>query len=214
MYDPEPLGAIAKDHSGGCGCGCAGGGGCGPSWRLLPASTTVPLLGPAAPPAGCGDAYRFLVTNAAGYTAKNPCGPYCNDADHGLWNTAAKALLTERVEPAIADYKRAGGADAALLRRFEAYGESTFDLPTPTGWALPGEQAKQVAKAIENMNIGVCVLEQALVETAKLGVTPSPVPGVTPPRPATPAGIPSELLFLGLIALVGGFAYTTTERRR
>ena len=155
--------------------------------------------------AACGDRHRGLVVNALGYTADSPCGLYCNDADHGSWNEAAHSLMHDKLAPAWSVYTGAGGADPGLSVQYTTMLGDTTGLVAPSAFSLPGTQAKHVARAIEVMNLGVCLLERIEDETEALGAKAPAAPGTTAPRPAVP-GFGNVTTFLILAAVVAAVA--------
>lgn len=137
----------------------------------------------------CGDKYQALVRNALGYTADNPCGAYCNDADHASWNSAAIAMLNHKVGPAWRVYANAAleqgvEVDPAVSEQAHAFEAAVKGLDEPSAFHLPGEQARRVALAKDATQLGACVLEEIEKATKALGARPPAAPSAgtdTPP---------------------------------
>lgn len=165
----------------------------------------------------CGDRYRHLIANSFGYTWDDPCGAYCNDADHGAWNAAAVSLHNHKVLPAWRAYTQAVYSqglevDEGVRAQVEVFHEAVNSLPEPSPFRLPGGQAEMIAKATSAMELGVCALENLENATRALGAKPPPTPG-TGKRPDEPPGLVGVLVLGGVVA-VGGWLGVSLYRRR
>jgi hypothetical protein len=157
----------------------------------------------------CGDEYRHLIRNAQGYTAQEPCGTYCNDADHELWNQAAKDLLA-KVRLAYEAVPQTSLPEG-LAVDFTTYTFAVLQLAEPSGLNTPGDNAGYVAAAISTMDTGVCILERAQKAITAGGGTPIEVPGTTEERPKEIPWWHSLAVGTGLV--VGGYIVFRILRR-
>lgn len=170
----------------------------------------------------CGDKYRYLIRTASGRTPDDPCYIHeglCFPGEYDPWWVAAQNIAGQvklRWDMLLGAEEAAGNAERSemIRARVEAYLEVFAALPTSwTGDIWSGDNVL-IAKAVTNMEEGVCVMDVLDGAIESLGGKAPEAGGDRPTEPGFFDDLIEAVLVVGLVGTVGAIIWYGVRRQR